>query len=199
MTRASARDFPAPPSRRNLDAGRDNVGKTGKRHAMGNTKGSPGKTVKVGVIVVICSIGCGVLAARGHADTDRKRQWIGMACTVVSARKVSSPPAGTRGTKFYEHAVTFEYEYQGTSRRATDSVHTRSSVPDSPGTHRTCFVNPADPSQAVLRTGPKDWEFALMFVGCALGAAVGVGFIVAGLRRWAERGGPRAAPDVTST
>lgn len=110
--------------------------------------------------------------------------WPRVPCTIVSSRVV---PTGRRGSMFQTNILyTYTYNgqpYQGhryaiievssSSRTAKDQIVQH--LP--PGTSTDCFVNPSDPTQAVLVRG-FGWSILLDLIPLAFAAVGVVGIIL---------------------
>lgn len=144
------------------------------------------------VFIVMGSVGA-VAVARATIEEGKTRSWTRVPCTILSSGVAAE--AGSYPCKVEYRYVVAGREYTGTRialKEASASDASDAQVKSSryvPGTRTECFVNPEDPSVAVLETpsraAPLIVLFPLLFV------AIGVGGI---LFAW-RAGRPRLKPD----
>jgi len=125
------------------------------------------------------------------------QSWTPTPCTILTSGVAEEH--GSDGST-YRVEVTFRYEVAGVEHvseryrvsRISSSGHAgKQRIVDTlpPGTDSTCFVNPEDPSEAILR---RDWGGEWIFVAAGLGfSALGV---VLALFVWRRARRPAAAP-----
>lgn len=132
------------------------------------------------------------------------RDWPGVPCVITSSSVSES--RGDDGTT-YRVAMTFRYEYNGRSYSA-DRYDFFSSMHSSgyqgkkdvvnrypPGKEAMCYVNPADPSVAVIHRGGSHnlWFGLIPLVFILIGGGGTLGLIWSGRREdWATRGATRS-------
>jgi hypothetical protein len=126
----------------------------------------------------------------------RARRWPTVPCTIIASRMTSE--RGSKGGTYYRAKFQYRYSFNGrvySSRRysandltTTDKSSTAALVARySAGSHTMCFVNPADPSDAMLN---RDWDWSLAMVLVPLFFVVlGAGGLIFVVR---ARRGPRA-------
>ncbi|MBN2310521.1 MAG: DUF3592 domain-containing protein [Candidatus Hydrogenedentes bacterium] len=126
----------------------------------------------------------------------RARTWDAVPCTIVSSDVESHSGEDTT----YSIAIAYTYTVNGREYRSdryqfmggsSSGYRGKRAVVDRhpPGSKAICYVNPADPAEAVLNRGiTPDFAFALIPI---VFMAVGAGGIVYGLRR--KPAPPRAA------
>jgi hypothetical protein len=144
-----------------------------------------------GIFLVAGTVGLGVMFVRPMIRLAMARQWESVPCTVVSSRVRQyehTDSEGHRSTS-YRADILYRYEFFGREYRSNQldlSGSFSSSGYESkrkrvdahpPGHHTTCWVNPADPYDAVL---DRDFQFS-MLIGLIPGLfmLVGAGGIIA--------------------
>lgn len=135
------------------------------------------------------------------------RSWAQAPATIVTS--MVEQHSGSKGGSTFNVAMTFDYRYEGKTYRGTryDFQTGSSSGRDAkqavvdrfpPGTETTCWVNPANPAQAVIDRNLGWWIlfgfFPLLFLGAGLGGLVGI----LGAWRGRSRSEPPAAFQITS-
>ena len=115
---------------------------------------------------------CWLIAREALAGL-RTWTWTKTDCEILQSRVNETGPRGRRTGQFY---LDVRYCYRSGNRVITSDLHTLKPVVFSDygkasrvvdaypkGAHATCFVNPADPTQAVLQRGSLLFPLAILF------------------------------------
>lgn len=128
---------------------------------------------------------------RAYTRAEETRSWVETPCVIVSSRVLSERPT-PNSNPAYTAEVRYVYEFGGETRTGTRvkrvegaSAHeerARAVVLDYPaGRSTVCFVNPAEPGEAVLRHATRAALYSIWFP--LLFVAGGAGMVWNALRR----------------
>jgi hypothetical protein len=156
-----------------------------------------GQKVRIAFFSIFLVMGCGFFHGfflRPVLKMQSARAWLEVPCVVISSSVKSH--TGSEGGSTYSVDIFYSYQFNGREHRSdTYDFMTGSSsgyagkqavvARNPPGTRTVCYVNPNDPTEAVLMRGfsPNMWFglFPLVFV--AVGAG-GIIFVVRQNRKY---------------
>ncbi len=131
-------------------------------------KTSAAATAVFGFFAVFATVAGGILAyaamIRPVALIVSARSWVPTPCTIIASAVKEHP--GSEGGSTYSVEITYSYLFRGKphqsdrydfSTGSSSALGWRNAVVDSlpPGRVTTCYVNPRDPSQAVINRAPS--------------------------------------------
>jgi hypothetical protein len=146
-----------------------------------------------GVLAVMGGFFVYALLAFGYSKAAATHRWVETSCTIQKSVMVTTRATPNSPGLSHELDILFEYSvngstYQSTRHRriATRSAHEskiRSVVDKFPaGSQATCFVDPDDPTMAVLKKDTKAVGYTVWFPG--LFVIGGLGIMIAAVRNW---------------
>ena len=159
----------------------------------GNTVGSMIGAVALGLIIsVIGAFFCFALWI-GYQKAELSRGWDEVPCEITNSWVETRPP---KSSPSYLFRIEYKYTYKdkdfvGTKRKRVDGASSVKSkafelMADYPEGMRTvCYVNPKDPTFAILVHDSKAALYTIWFPG--LFVIAGIGIAITGIRGWRRR------------
>jgi Protein of unknown function (DUF3592) len=145
----------------------------------------------VGFLGLFVAAGCGIgyfLSARPLYRAWQASSWTPTACEVISSRVVHGDDTSRADIVYRYHVGGREYtanRYNFIPGSTSDSTVPAVVAKHAPGTKFECYVDPADPSRAVINRTPTLWYFfGLLFFVMFAGIPSAIGLaVVYGKRR----------------